>query len=233
MSVKSEGEGFGCTFSMEIPLPDGLQQNSNMMSNGHIGIVHSHSVAPLPCPVEVEVEAVSTRATLPMSVPVAAQEPSSSVVELFQREDTQGLDSAIPVSSAVPSSVSNGVVDVNGRKNKNVSSIDVVKTWTPLRILVVDDVRMNRKMMTRVIKLRQESVVEAEDGQEALTLVLEALSRGEPFDFVLMDYQMPVMDGPTSASQMRLAGYKGTIIGVTGNALKEDIAYFIAHGADR
>jgi CheY-like chemotaxis protein len=42
------------------------------------------------------------------------------------------------------------------------------------------------------------------------------------FDVVLIDYQMPNMDGPTSVKHMRDAGYNGLIIGITGDALPAD-----------
>ena len=53
------------------------------------------------------------------------------------------------------------------------------------------------------------------------------------YDVVLMDNQMPIMDGPTAAREMRALGFKGLIIGVTGNALIADIDQYIASGADK
>ena len=43
---------------------------------------------------------------------------------------------------------------------------------------------------------------------------------------------MPSMNGPKAANKMRDLGYVGVIIGVTGNALPEDIQEFLEHGAD-
>ena len=43
---------------------------------------------------------------------------------------------------------------------------------------------------------------------------------------------MPNMDGPTSTKMIRRMGYKGCIVGVTGNGLESDILHFKEHGAD-
>jgi len=102
-----------------------------------------------------------------------------------------------------------------------------------LSFLVVDDAPLNRKMMCRLLRGRCEITDEAEDGQQALDLVLDSMKRGRPFDAVLMDYQMPIMDGPTCAKLMRQSGYTGLIIGVTGSAMAADLQTFVAHGADR
>ena len=49
---------------------------------------------------------------------------------------------------------------------------------------------------------------------------------------VLCDSVMPVMDGPTAVQIIRGLGYDGPILGVTGNTLPEQVADFVAHGAD-
>ena len=47
-----------------------------------------------------------------------------------------------------------------------------------------------------------------------------------------MDFEMPVMNGPTATRQLRDLGCKAYIIGVTGNVLAEDVAIFKGAGAD-
>lgn len=52
------------------------------------------------------------------------------------------------------------------------------------------------------------------------------------FDLILCDNVMPNMNGPEAVKRIRDLGYKGPIFGVTGNVLPDDIADFIAHGAN-
>ena len=71
---------------------------------------------------------------------------------------------------------------------------------TGLRVLAVDDNRVNRFMVERALQLEGALVRLAPDGQQALQ-ILEASPQG--FDVVLMDIQMPVMDGLTATQAIR------------------------------
>jgi CheY-like chemotaxis protein len=52
------------------------------------------------------------------------------------------------------------------------------------------------------------------------------------YDVILMDFVMPCMDGPTATYHIRNTGYKGLIIGVTGNTMQFDVDHFIEKGAN-
>ena len=54
-----------------------------------------------------------------------------------------------------------------------------------------------------------------------------------PYRVITMDFQMPNMDGPTATRIIREMGYRGPIIGVTGNALRTDTELFMASGANK
>ena len=102
------------------------------------------------------------------------------------------------------------------------------------RALVVDDAALNRKMISRLLALRHFDIHEASDGLEALCRLRACV--GEclpPYDVILMDFVMPNMDGPTATREIRGLGYSGIIIGVTGNALAEDIELFMTCGANK
>ena len=100
------------------------------------------------------------------------------------------------------------------------------------RVLIVDDVPMNRKMLKRLLIGRFYECFEAENGQQAVDMVKESIDMGIDYDIITMDYQMPVMDGVTATRCIRKLGYKGQIIGVTGNALLEDVNSLITNGAN-
>ena len=100
-------------------------------------------------------------------------------------------------------------------------------------VLIVDDVPMNRKMLHRVLEASCRSIEEAGDGDEAVAKVQQSMASNTPFDAITMDFQMPNMDGPTATKLIRDMGYTGIILGVTGNALPDDVALFISKGANR
>eukprot|EP00607_Mallomonas_marina_P009693 CAMPEP_0182420644 /NCGR_PEP_ID=MMETSP1167-20130531/5596_1 /TAXON_ID=2988 /ORGANISM="Mallomonas Sp, Strain CCMP3275" /LENGTH=186 /DNA_ID=CAMNT_0024596871 /DNA_START=56 /DNA_END=616 /DNA_ORIENTATION=- len=109
------------------------------------------------------------------------------------------------------------------------------------RILVVDDVPMNRKMLCRLLEDYCDILDTAEDGVEAVQMIHRTIETptqtqtqtpGQPVDLVLMDYQMPRMDGPTAAHAMRQMGFQAPIIGVTGNVLASHVQAFLSGGAN-
>ena len=85
------------------------------------------------------------------------------------------------------------------------------------KILVVDDGSTNRKLISVVLRRAGAEVSSAENGQQAVELV-----NGGSFDLVLMDMQMPVMDGYTATKRLRDAGQTVPIIALTANAMKGD-----------
>jgi two-component system, sensor histidine kinase and response regulator len=87
----------------------------------------------------------------------------------------------------------------------------------PCRVLLVEDGVTNRKLIGLVLERAGATVRTAENGQcgvESMTL--------ETFDVVLMDMQMPVMDGYTASRELRRRGYAGPIIALTAHAMKGD-----------
>ena len=118
-------------------------------------------------------------------------------------------------------------------ENRRMSQETVASlTWKP-RLLIVDDSRLNRKMMCRLLSNRSEVCDEAEDGLDAVKMVEQAMKNDTAYDIILMDYMMPIMDGPTAAKEIIALGFTGTIIGVTGNALPQDVNVFLTHGASQ
>ncbi len=87
----------------------------------------------------------------------------------------------------------------------------------PARILLVDDGDSNRKLISLVLKRAGAEVECAVDGQAGFELVTR-----KDFDLVLLDMQMPIMDGYTAARKMRQHGVDIPIVALTANALKGD-----------
>ena len=69
------------------------------------------------------------------------------------------------------------------------------------------------------------------NGKEGLDLVLERMNTGEePFDLILMDIQMPVMDGLEAASKMVLSGVETPIVAFTANIISNDLEIYRTSG---
>jgi PAS domain S-box-containing protein len=85
------------------------------------------------------------------------------------------------------------------------------------RVLVVDDGETNRRLIRVILEHLGASIVEAENGQQAVDLAL-----AEPFDLILMDMQMPIMDGYTATRRLRAAGLQVPILALTANAMRGD-----------
>ncbi|WP_158264834.1 CHASE domain-containing protein [Blastopirellula marina] len=100
------------------------------------------------------------------------------------------------------------------------------------RVLLVEDGPDNRRLIGFILKKAGAEVEMAENGQLGMDEALKAWEAGTPYDVVLMDMQMPVMDGYTAASKLRLAGYAGQIIALTAHAMREDINKCLEAGCD-
>ena len=99
----------------------------------------------------------------------------------------------------------------------SVRPCEPVQRHLDTRILVVEDTRANQALIRVVLERMGVEVVLAEHGQEAL----DCLER-EHVDLVLMDMQMPVMNGYDATRQLRRKGHTLPIIALTANAMKGD-----------
>ena len=100
-----------------------------------------------------------------------------------------------------------------------------------LRVLVAEDNPVNQRLIVRLLEKRGHRVVLADNGRQALA----ALEK-ESFDLVLMDVQMPEMDGFEATSKIRMReksiGSHQTIIALTAHAMKGDREECLARGMD-
>lgn len=104
---------------------------------------------------------------------------------------------------------------------------------THRRILIAEDNLMNQKIASFFLDKAGYDYLITSNGQEAL----DAITKGEQFDAILMDCMMPVMDGLTATKEIRrwekkVGCKKTTIIALTASVLEEDIHNCFAAGMD-
>ncbi|NGZ07276.1 MAG: response regulator [Magnetococcales bacterium] len=94
--------------------------------------------------------------------------------------------------------------------------------WPGIRALVVDDTEANRMMLRETLEVAGMVVSEAGDGQTALLAMERAKEAQQPFDLMLLDVRMPVMDGFQVVACWKAAGYPGTPILMLTSDDRED-----------
>lgn len=101
-----------------------------------------------------------------------------------------------------------------------------------IRVLVAEDNKTNQEVVLRMLKLEEiYDVTVARDGQEALDLVKESM-HSAPFNLVLMDVQMPTMDGLQSTRLIREIGYRAPIVALTAFSEESNIRDCLDSGMD-
>ncbi len=94
-------------------------------------------------------------------------------------------------------------------------------------ILLAEDVLDNQRLISMYIQKTGAKVEIANNGQEAFDAAM-----ANDFDLILMDIQMPVMDGIQAVKLLREHDYKGPIVAITANAMKEDQALCMNAGCN-
>lgn len=123
--------------------------------------------------------------------------------------------------------VTNGAFGMTESKEKTKGRVLSQK-----RLLLAEDNALNREIAVTLLEMNGAAVECAENGQEAV----DSFLRKEPgyFDAILMDVQMPVMDGCEATRQIRACGRPDAsqipILATTANAFAEDIATVMAAG---
>ncbi|MDR0832421.1 MAG: response regulator [Bacillales bacterium] len=114
---------------------------------------------------------------------------------------------------------------VNESDAEVVEIVDATNRFKGKRILLVDDVDINRMIVVSLLEITGASIEEAEDG----TVAVQKFTENNPnyYDIIFMDIRMPIMDGYEATKSIRAIGSdyakKIPIIALTANAFKEDI----------
>ncbi|WP_165234483.1 response regulator [Aquisphaera insulae] len=93
----------------------------------------------------------------------------------------------------------------------------------PPRVLLAEDNRDMREIFARQLSLMGLEVVGVGNGRHAADIGLAALRAGNPFDMILMDLEMPLVDGYEATRQLREGGYAGPILALSAHSTDEHL----------
>ncbi|MBP7746225.1 MAG: PocR ligand-binding domain-containing protein [Phycisphaerae bacterium] len=100
------------------------------------------------------------------------------------------------------------------------------------RVLLAEDGPDNQRLISHFLRQAGATVTVTENGMCAVRAARDAVEQGQPFDVVLMDMQMPVMDGYEATGMLRRLGYRGAIIALTAHAMLDDRQRCLDAGCD-
>lgn len=149
---------------------------------------------------------------------------SSDWSDIEEEAKALGLSNFLP-KPILPSVIYNTVVDLTHTTPIYEEEKDTKKDidWSDKQILVVEDIEINREILLNVLEETGVKTDQAENGQVAINLIE---SNPDKYDLILMDVQMPVMDGLEATRQIRRMENESArtlpIIAMTANAFKED-----------
>ncbi len=110
-----------------------------------------------------------------------------------------------------------GIVDAPARAAPTLTNLP-----SSCRVLLAEDGYDNQVLITTFLVKAGAQVKVVENGQLAVEEAHAALAAGAPYDVVLMDMQMPVLDGYSATSKLRMTGYRGPIVAITAHAMAGD-----------
>jgi CheY-like chemotaxis protein len=139
------------------------------------------------------------------------------------QEDVVDADRPGPAQQHAPVLPVNGVVDDPTRQFAPA----VAPATGKMRVLLAEDGKVNQKLAVALLEKGGHSVVVAENGEIAVDLVAK-----QEFDVVLMDVQMPVMDGIDATIAIRAAENRIPIIALTAHAMAGDRERCLDAGMD-
>ncbi len=141
-----------------------------------------------------------------------------------------GIGSTFRVSIAAETTQLPGTLTPSEPAHRSAGARVPVKL--PYRILLAEDGEDNQRLISHVLRQAGAEVTLCANGRVAVSTALDAQAAGDPFDLILMDMQMPVMDGYEATRTLRQAGYRRPVLALTAHAMVSDRAKCLEAGCD-
>ncbi|HWB09798.1 MAG TPA: ATP-binding protein [Pirellulales bacterium] len=127
---------------------------------------------------------------------------------------------------------STGTANSHASRERTISHRAEDVSLSGCRILLAEDSTDNQRMIHYLLQRVGAEVAVADNGQAAVDLALRELRQGSAFDLILMDMQMPILDGYEATSRLRAVGYQYPILALTAHALSTEHDKCRAAGCD-
>jgi signal transduction histidine kinase/ActR/RegA family two-component response regulator len=121
---------------------------------------------------------------------------------------------------------------IGGRVKGDVPSASPASCRSEARVLIAEDGLDNQRLISLLLRKMGLEVEIADNGRVAYEKAVARLEADEAYDLILMDMQMPEMDGYQTTEALRRSGYRGPIVAVTAHAMVGDRERCIAAGCD-